>query len=78
MDAITLGLIVGALVIYIDTQHRPSVYDSILAGEGDLADPVKLFLVYWVPIVIIVLVVEPVIHQIVRTIARSRHPGLND
>ena len=78
MDAITLGLIVGALVIYIDTQHRSSVYDSILAGEGDLAHPVKLFLVYWIPIVIIVLVVEPVIHQIVRVIERSRHPDLND
>jgi hypothetical protein len=49
VDAISLGLIVGALVIYIDSQHNSSVYDSILAGEGDLADPVKLFLVYWVP-----------------------------
>jgi hypothetical protein len=68
VDAITLGLIVGALVIYIDTQHNASIYESILAGEGNLARPVKLFLVYWVPIVIIVLVVEPVIHQIVRAI----------
>ncbi len=77
VDAITLGLIVGALVIYIDTQHRSSVYDSILAGEGDLADPVKLFLVYWVPIVTIVLVVEPLLHQIVRAVEQRGRPGLS-
>ena len=77
LDAIVLGLIVGGFIIDIDRRYNATDYDGILTGEDSLVYPATMFLLYWVPVFSIVLVVELVIHYLVRAIGQSRHPRLN-
>jgi hypothetical protein len=72
VDAIVLGLIVGALFINIYIDHNPMNVRDFDKGGIDFAHLTTMFALFSVPVAIIVLAVELVVHQIVGGLQRRR------
>ena len=73
VDAIVLGLIVGVLFISIHIDHNPmDVIHDVDTGRIDFAHLAKMFAVFSIPVVIIVLVVELIVHSLAAALQRRR------
>jgi hypothetical protein len=73
LDAIVLGLIVGVLLISIHIDHNPmDVIHDFDTGGIDFAHLTRMFAVFSVPMAIIVLVVELIVHGLAAALQRGR------
>jgi hypothetical protein len=72
VDAIVLGLIVGALFINIYIDHNPMNVRDFDKGGIDFAHLTTMFALFSVPVAIIVLVVELIVHSLAAALQRRR------
>ena len=72
VDAIVLGLMVGALFINIYIDHNPMNVRDFDKGRIDFAHLTTMFALFSVPVAIIVLVVELIVHCLAAALQRRR------
>jgi hypothetical protein len=77
VDSIVLGLIVGTFIFDIYIKHNPMNLYDFGTGKLNLDHFASMFAVFSIPVILIVLVVELVVHQVVGTVQRRRSPRLN-
>ena len=72
LDAIVLGLIVGVLFINIYIDHNPMNVRDFDKGGIDFAHLTTMFALFSVPVAIIVLFVELIVHSLAAALQRRR------
>ncbi len=73
LDATVLGLIVGVLFISIHIDHNPmDVIHDFDTGGIDFAYLAKMFAVFSIPVALVVLVVELIVHSLAAALQRRR------